>query len=98
MFCILYQIGQNHFTGALNKLLSCILDLLDLLLAVIFSTAPEAFEFCNILIPNSGITVKQVDKADIVNTDSGKKAQKKKCFFQVLGHQFEIQSCNSFKS
>lgn len=95
LFSMLYQIGQNYFTGALNKLLSCIWDLLDLMLGVIFSTAPEAFEFCNFLIPNSGITVNR--GADAVNTDSGKRTQKKKCFFQVLGHQFKIQSFNSLK-
>lgn len=97
LFCMLYQIDQNYFTGALNKLLNCILDLLDLLLAVIFSMVPEEFEFCNFLIPNSRITVNW--EADAVNTDFGKRTQKKKWvfFFQVLGHQFGIQSYNSFK-
>lgn len=95
LFCMLYQIGQNYFTGALNKLLNCILHLLDFLLAVIFCTAPEAFDFCNFLIPNSGVAVNW--EADAVNTDSGKRTQKNKLFFQVLGHQFEIQSFNSFK-
>lgn len=77
---MLYQIDQNYFTGALHKLLNVILDLLGLLLAVIFSTAPESFEFCNFLIPNSGVTVNR--ESDAVNNDSGKGHRRRNYFFK----------------
>lgn len=80
LFCMLYQIDQNYFTGALHKLLNVILDLLGLLLAVIFSTAPESFEFCNFLIPNSGVTVNR--ESDAVNNDSGKGHRRRNYFFR----------------